>query len=680
MTRLIRSLRSIGAVAGLAVLLALLSTPGALGQAADAGAASGSYDADTRVYTVAENDTVTGIAGRFGLDEAAVTALTGDGSETLSAGTVLTLPAAAADRTLPPAAGGEQTASPDKGSQQSDIWVFSVLQAHPELAIFLSLAIGYWIGAIKLGKVSLGAVTGTLLAALAIGQIGIEVSANVKTVFFIMFLFAVGYGVGPQFVRGIASDGLPQAIFGVVISVLCLVVTLVVVKIAGYDTGLAAGLYSGAATISAAIGLSTDAINKSGMPADEAATALNSIPVGYAVCYIWGTIGTGIILAQLGPKLLGIDLAAECARYEKEMSRGAPEGGIQSAYRKLDLRAFEVAEGSTLIGRTVADAESLHRDDRLFVDRIRRGGKIMDARPDTAIQAGDIVAVAGPTDRLVALDASAKEVSDPELLDVPAEAIDVVVTNKLYSGKTLLELSNTDFARGVYLTKITRGATSVDIPILAQTKIYRGDILRISGARAHTQAAEKAIGYADRPSAVTDMVFVGLGIALGGLIGAITVPIGGVPITLSTSGGALIMGLVFGWLRTVHPTFGRVPAPSLWLMNSVGLNVFIAVVGITAGPTFIAGVKESGIMLFVWGLVATSVPMLLAPFIGKYLFKFDPAINLGCCGGARTSTASVAMVADVAQSNIPMLGYTVPYAVSNTLLTLNGMIIVLILT
>jgi putative transport protein len=253
-----------------------------------------------------------------------------------------------------------------------------------------------------------------------------------------------------------------------------------------------------------------------------------------------------------------------------------------------------------------------------------------------------------------------------------------VVTKKAHAGRTIMELAQEKFARGVYLGKITRGATSVDIPILPKTKIYRGDILSIIGTRTHTDAVSRAIGYADRPTDATDMVWVGLAIVLGGLFGAVVLPVHGVPITLSTSGGALVAGIVLGWLRGVHPTFGRVPSGALWMMNSVGLNVFIAVVGIASGPTFIAGVKEAGLSIFFWGIFATAVPMLLAPLIGKYLFKFDPAINLGCCGGARTSTASVAMVGEVAKSNVPMLGYTVPYAVSNTLLTLWGLVIVLL--
>jgi putative transport protein len=563
-------------------------------------------------------------------------------------------------------------------------FLIATLQRYPELAIFASIAIGYWVGGVKVGGFSLGTVTGTLLAAILIGQLGIEVSADVKSIFFIMFLFAVGYGVGPQFVRGVSTDGLPQAIFAVVISGLCLASVYAAAKIAGYDVGFAAGLLAGSQTISASIGVATDALNGLGMPEEQVKEITNRIPVAYAVTYIWGTIGTGVILAFLGPRLLGIDLVAECKRYEKELSAGGPEGGMQSAYRRLDIRAYRFGDQFPP-GMTVADAESRLASAgdavRIFVERLRRDGTIVEFTPTTVLQPGDVVAVSGRTEVLIeAFGKYGNEVSDPELLEMPAEAVDVVLTNKAYDGKTLIELAKTDFARGVYLTKITRGATSVNIPVLAQTKVYRADILRIGGTRANTEAAARNLGYADRPTSATDMVFVGLGIVLGGLVGAIVVPVMGIPITLSTSGGALISGIVIGWLRGVYPTFGRIPAPTLWFMNNVGLNVFIAVVGLTAGPTFVAGIKEAGIGLFLWGFFATSVPMLLAPWIGKYIFKFDPAINLGCCGGARTSTASAAMIGEVAKSDVPLLGYTVPYAVSNTLLTMWGLIIVLMLT
>jgi putative transport protein len=559
-------------------------------------------------------------------------------------------------------------------------WIVTTLRDHPELAIFLTLGIGYWLGNLKFGKFSLGAVTGVLLAGILIGQLDIEISAQVKSVFFIMFLFAVGYGVGPQFVRGIASDGLPQAIFAVVISALCLLCAYIAIRVAGYDLGFGAGLYAGATTISASIGLATDAINGLGKSADEAKTLLGQIPVAYAITYLFGTIGTGMILSILGPRLLRVDLAEECARYEQEMSGGMPSGSGASAWHQVEMRAFRLSEKSSAVGKSVIEAEQSQSAGRIFIEGIRRDGKLLEFEDSERLQVGDVVAVSGRREAVVQIGGTAAEVDDRELLDVPAEKVDVVVTRKTCAGKTIMELAGQSFSRGVYLSKITRGATSVDIPILPKTVIDRGDILTIVGTRKHTDAVVAALGYADRPTDATDMVWVGIAIVLGGLVGAVTIPVAGVPITLSTSGGALIAGIVLGWLRGVHPTFGRVPSGALWMMNSVGLNVFIAVVGIASGPSFIAGVREVGFGIFFWGIFVTAVPMLLAPLIGKYLFKFDPAINLGCCGGARTSTASVAMVGDVAASNIPMLGYTVPYAVSNTLLTLWGLVIVLMLS
>ncbi|MDH3893202.1 MAG: aspartate-alanine antiporter [Chromatiales bacterium] len=558
-------------------------------------------------------------------------------------------------------------------------FIVTTLRNNPELAIFLTLGVGYWLGQLRIGKFQLGSVTGVLVAGILIGQLDITISPQVKSIFFIMFLFAVGYGVGPQFVRGIASDGAPQALFAVVVTLLCLLSVYIAAKIQGYDVGFAAGLLAGSQTISASIGLATDAINGLGKSAAETKELLSHIPVAYAVVYLWGTIGTGLILSIIGPKLLGVNIEEECKRYEAEMHGGLPVGSGGTAWRQIEMRAYQLKDGITPVGKSIAEAEAEHSESRIFVEGIRRDGKIIDFDETTVLQAGDVVAASARRDVIVTLGHNHEEVEDRELLDVPAESVDLVLTRKAFNGKTIMELAAEKFARGVYLSKITRGATSVDIPIMPKTTVHRGDILTIVGTRKHTDRVVEAVGYADRPTDATDMVWVGIAIVIGGLIGAITVPVSGVPITLSTSGGALIAGIILGWLRGVHPTFGRVPSGALWIMNSVGLNVFIAVVGISSGPTFVAGLQQVGFGIFFWGIFATSVPMLLAPLIGKYIFKFDPAINLGVCGGARTSTASVAMVGDVAKSSVPMLGYTVPYAVANTTLTLWGLVIVLLI-
>ena len=559
-------------------------------------------------------------------------------------------------------------------------WFVNTLRSYPEIAIFLSLALGYYFGSFTFKGLGLGAVTATLIAAVIIGQLNITISPPLKATFFLMILFAIGYGVGPQFVRGIAKDGVPQALFSAVVCLLCLATAYFGAILAGYDVGSAVGLYAGSQTISASMGLATDAINRLGLPPDQTKTLLDAMPVAYAVTYIFGTVGSAVVIALVGPALLGINLEAECKRYEQEHGGNKEAGGPGTAWHHYELRAYRVREGGQIVGKRAHEAEALLPEQRVFVERIRRGGKILDATADTVIQAGDIVAVAGRREVLVnMIGPAAEEVDDRELLAVPAEGVDVFVTAKDADGKTLAELAKMPAARGVFLRKITRGVTAISIPILADTQVHRGDILTIVGRTQDTTAATKALGVPDKQTDIADVAFLGAAITIGALIGAYVLKIGSVPLTLSTSGGALISGLFFGWLRSVHPTFGRIPSSTVWFMNSVGLNVFIAVVGISSGPGFVAGLQQLGFSLFLWGIAVTSIPLLLAIYIGRYVFRFDPAILLGCVSGARTTTASLGMLNDRAKSQIPGLGYTVTYAVGNTLLTIWGMVLVMLL-
>jgi putative transport protein len=318
----------------------------------------------------------------------------------------------------------------------------------------------------------------------------------------------------------------------------------------------------------------------------------------------------------------------------------------------------------------------------VFVERIRRSnGTIEDATADSVIREGDVLAVVGPREVLVkVIGENAQEVDDPELLNVPVEGVDVYVTEKAVDGKTLAELARLPEARSVFLRRITRGATATEIPILPSTTIQRGDILSIVGRTQDTTAITKRLGVPDRATDVADVAFIGWAVTLGALVGALVLKVGGVPLTLSTAGGALISGLVFGWLRSTRPFFGRIPSSTVWFMNSVGLNIFIAIVGISAGPGFVNGLKTQGISLFLWGIVATTIPLILGMYIGKYVFRFHDAILFGALSGARTTTASLGMVCDRAHSQVPALGYTVTYAIGNTLLTIWGMVIIMLLS
>jgi putative transport protein len=570
-------------------------------------------------------------------------------------------------------------------------WLVGNLRDHPEIALFLVLAIGAWVGSLKFKGFSLGVVTSTLLAGVLVGQLNIVLSSNVKSVFFLMFLFAVGYGVGPQFFRGLRSGGLQQIFFAVIVCVACLLSAFGVAKLLHYDVGLAAGLLSGACTISAVLGVATDSINQLSMSSEQKKALIDVMPVAYAVTYIYGTAGSAWFLATLGPKILRVDLRKAAKELEAEMGAGEAEPGVASAYFPVIARAYRVTNPK-LIGRTIADIEATAAQyrasvapeesrGRLFIEQIRQGGTISPADPDTILQEGAVIAVVGHRDAvLLNEDQAGPEVNDRELLDFPGETLDVVLTNKELAGKTIRQIMESPLGqkgRGVFMRKLMRGG--IEMPYGPDSRLDRGDVVTIQGAKREVEAAAKVIGYADRATENTDMVFLGAGIVVGALFGAITIHLGGVPLSLSTSGGALIAGLVCGWLRSVNRTFGRIPGPALWVFNNVGLNTFIAVVGLTSGPGFVKGLQQNGLSLFFAGVVVTTLPFIVGLLVGKYIFKMNAALLLGACAGARTTTAALGAIQEAAESKTPALGYTVTYAVGNTLLIIWGVVIVLMM-
>jgi len=507
-----------------------------------------------------------------------------------------------------------------------------------------------------------------------IGQLAIKVDALVKIVFFDLFLFATGYKVGPQFFRGLKKNAMPQVALTVVLCVTSLAVAVMAAKVLGYDCGTAAGLMAGAFTESTIIGTAGDTIARLSLPDPQKQRLLNNIPVAYAVSYLVGTSFIVWFLSSLAPKLLGVDLEAESQKLEAQMSAGPTEQpGSRSGYREWDLRAYRLAD--VFANRRIADLEASFVPERVFIERIRRDSKFVDAMPDTVLQAGDLVVVV--TRRRVLFSkgfAIGVEVEDRELLDFPVVTADVVVTNRAVVDQMLPILAE-QYGRGVALEKLIRGAE--EIPFTLETTVQRGDLLRVVGATEHVERVGKIFGYIERPSSETDVVFVGLGIFVGGLIGLLSVRVGGLPLSLTASGGSLIMGLVFGWLRSVRPTFGRIPEPALWVFDTVGLAVFIGIVGLDAGPSFVTGLRVTGPSLILAGLFVAVTPHVVALLFGRYVLNINPVILLGACAGAGTVTAALRAIQDEARSKLPALGYTVPYAIGNILLTAWGPVIVM---
>lgn len=563
-------------------------------------------------------------------------------------------------------------------------WFANLLRHYPELAIFLTLAFGFWIGKFKIGKFSLGTVTSVLLVGVLIGQLNIDIGAPIKSVFFLLFLFAVGYSVGPQFFRGLKKEGLPQMLFAAIMCLFCLFIPFLLAKLMGYNAGEAAGLLAGSQTISAVLGVAEDTINQSALSDADKTSMINVMPVAYAVSYIFGTAGSAWIMSDIAPRMLGglPYVKKACKELEAKMGTDdeSEQPGFMPAARPITFRAYKISNDWFDGGKTVQQLEDYldEQGRRLFVERVRIDNVVYDVKPDLMLHKGNEVVLSGRREFVVGEeDWIGEEVNDIDLLDFPAESLPVLISRKKFAGITVARLRKEKVMHGVSIKSIKRAGVS--IPVLSATKIDPGDMLELVGTKMEVNQAAATLGYADRPTNQTDMIFVGLGIFIGGVIGSLALHFGDIPVSLSTSGGALIAGLVFGWLRSKHPTFGRIPEPSLWVLNNVGLNMFIAVVGITAGPSFVTGFKEVGVSLFVIGALATTIPLLAGVLMGRYLFKFHPAITLGCTSGARTTTAALGAIEDAVESQTPALGYTVTYAVGNTLLIIWGVVIVLLM-
>ena len=567
-------------------------------------------------------------------------------------------------------------------------WITYLLRSHPELAIYLTLGLGFLIGKIRIKGFCLGIVTSVLLVGVVVGQLEIPMTGALKQTAFLLFLFAIGYKVGPQFFAGLKKEGLPQVLFAVVMCVFILISTWVIALVMGYNAGEAAGLLSGSQTISAVIGVADDTIRGLSITDAEKQKMLDIIPVAYAVTYIFGTAGSAWILSKLGPMMLGgvEKVKAACRELESRMGKdGSDKPGVFDAKREVEFRSYRIENSWFVKGRRVDELERFFNDQgkRLFVERIRKGKEIIDnVKSKEKLYPGDEVVLSGRYEYTIGEEKwIGHEVDDNDLLSFPVMVMKSTIAGKsrkrsfTFNGRKVSELRAQPFMHGVSIQRIRR--MGVDIPVFQETILDTGDVLELVGKKVDVMQAAKEIGYPDPATNETDIVYLSTGILIGAVIGTLTLHIKGIPLSLSSSGGALIAGLVFGWWRAHRPTMGAIPEAALWVFNNMGLNIFIAIVGISAGPGFIEGFKEAGLSLFIAGILATSLPLLFGIFIASRLFKFHPAIALGCCAGARTTTAAIGAIQETLDSETPALGYTVTYAVGNTLLILWGVFITL---
>ena len=549
-----------------------------------------------------------------------------------------------------------------------------LLRSQPEIALFASLALGYFIGSFKIGPIQLGGVCGTLIVALLLGQTGARLAPDLKNIAFALFIFALGFTGGPQFFANIGR-GWRYGLLSIVEIVSVLILIMLAVLVLRLDAGTAAGLLAGAATESAVIGTASEAISKLGFADAETARLQANIVTAYRVSYLFGLVTIVLFTSQFAPLLLRVNLREEAERvWHKLGGDGALDEGQRMGAPALVGRAFRVGPAA---GLSIGTLEQRYGSN-LTVEQVDRNGASVPIAPGLLLAADDLVLVAGRREALVAAAAAiGTEVADARFGALPVERVDVVLTRREAHGQSVAQLreqAGPDQGRGVYIAAVTRLETR--IPALPGTELNRGDVLTLVGAKADVARGARQLGYVLPPTQKTDFVYLGLGVLAGMAIGHLGGRIGGVSVALGTGGGCLLSGLLFGWIRSRYPLIGSLPSAAAQILKDFGLATFIAAVGLSAGPDAIKLVREYGVALPFVGILMVLIPGLLSVWIGRMFLKLDAPMLLGAIAGQQCSTPAISALVGVTGNSTPVIGYTITYALSNILLPLMGPLVV----
>jgi aspartate-alanine antiporter len=498
-----------------------------------------------------------------------------------------------------------------------------LVTAEPLLALFVTIALGYLVGKIKIGSFVLGGIAGTLLVGVIIGQLGVNIDSGIKGIFFALFIYAVGFQGGPQFFHALNRRSLNQLASAFVMCFTGLLCVLGAAWLFGLDRGMAAGLAAGGLTQSAIIGTAGDAIGKLGLSPELMKTMQTNVAVGYAVCYIFGSLGPIIMVSWFLPLIMRWDIRAEAVKLAELLSGGHAEldPGQFNAAQQISTRIYEVTSGSKAAGVTALAIDQQLGD--ASVEAIYREGKTIDLADGSAVAVGDRVAITG---QLVSLEAASalfgREVTPPNGLLLVQENREIILTNRALSGRAIGEIHdqvNVETRHGVFLTAVRR--MGLDLPVLDKLQLKRGDELHFTGSPADLNRVQGKIGYKITAAAVTDFIFFGLGMLLGLLLGLIQFRIWGIPISIGSGGGCLLSGLLFGWLRSVHPNFAALPPGASNFLRDFGLAVFVGIVGITAGPQALVAIERYGLTLFFLGVGVTLIPQIVTFFFSYYVLR-----------------------------------------------------------
>ncbi|MCR6502351.1 aspartate-alanine antiporter [Shinella sp. CPCC 101442] len=549
-----------------------------------------------------------------------------------------------------------------------------IFEQSPIIALFLALAGGYWIGKFQFGKFQLGGVAGSLLVAVVISQVGVKIDDGIKAVLFALFIYAVGFESGPQFFRSLGRQSIREIVMAAVLSLSGLATVVVLAKLFALDKGLAAGIAAGGLTQSAIIGTASSAIEKLGLAADEVQKLQSNVAIGYAVTYIFGSFGAIIVCVNLLPWLMKRSIRDDAVKAEAEMLKGARIYGQGEAPALPELvgRVYRVESAA---GQTVAAVEGAGA---VTVERVKRGGKIIGIEPGLTLKRDDLILVVGRRSGVIGLEARiGTETPGADGMELIVTTRDIQITDKEFAGQKVAEIlsKSENLRHGIYVLGVSRAGAKLELS--NDTVIEAGDIVTVHGVQEDLQRLAGRVGPAIIPSDKTDFVFHGLGLVAGLLAGLLVLRIGSIPLTLGAGGGALLSGLAFGWYRSRHMAIGNMPTGASTLLRDLGLAGFVAVVGLQSGQQAVQTIAQSGLSIFLIGVVVTILPLVLTMLVGRYILRYDNvAVFAGALSGSRSANPAFGEILDKAGNSVPTTSFAITYALANVFLTLLGPLVV----
>src|SRR5215468_4555204 len=555
--------------------------------------------------------------------------------------------------------------------------LFAFLQQNPYLLLFLVVGVSVWIGrfTIKgygLGMVASAIVVGALLSAWA-STYGVKMSLDTftKSLFYYLFMYGVGLRVGPSFINSLKGDGLKFTVLAVFCSVLGLLGAVYFTKLWELPAGASGGILAGAMTMSAAIGTAEEAVRQGAFPLPLGKTfedVSGMIALSYGLTYIWGTVGI-ILICKYLPRIWGIDAKAAAKKYEEE--NGVPnvdDVGL-TAYHPVTARAYKLTN-KAVIGSTVR--EFLQKYPQYRVLNVERNDERLGVADSLTFKAGDVVVLGSHWEDISQnMGLIGPEVPDAKALNIPIDQAEILVTSKAVEGKQLQDFVSADFAGQLALTRIERGG--VPIPVGLNTKVQPFDVLFVTGLKSGIDKLAALAGKIARPSTATDLLTLAIGMILGFLIGAITIPIAGSKVGLGNAGGLLVSGVIVSSIVSRLRFFGNTPNAARNIIEDLGLVVFISIVGINAGAGLLTQLSgDVALKIVAAGFIVCTIPPILVWAIGYHWMKINPAVLMGGVAGARSHSGPAREAAKEIGSSVPWIGFPVGYAVSGVLLTVFG--------